>query len=121
MDIFGTYFELQGDLANPIPVSPSFWPDLIAGKIGRLTESGWLLSGFQLEGPGDHWEMHPNGDELLIVLSGALTVVFEGSRVELTAGGICKVPRGAWHTVVASEPSKMIALTCGRGTETRGT
>jgi len=69
------------------------------------------------------WEMHPNGDECLHLLSGAVDVVTEearGGRVtELRAGGACVVPRGRWHRLVVREPGDLLFITPTLGTQHR--
>ena len=70
-----------------------------------------------------HSEMHPDGDEVLILVSGRLTVTLEerkGPRsVELLPGQGLIVPKGVWHQVVAEEPCKLIHVTPGPGGEHR--
>ncbi len=64
-------------------------------------------------------EMHPDGDELLYLISGRVTVVLEDRdpprQVELTPGLALVVPRGVWHRVVLAEPSRLLHITPGPG------
>jgi mannose-6-phosphate isomerase-like protein (cupin superfamily) len=52
-----------------------------------------------------------------------MTMVFEvrgqEQKVELLEGLACVVPRGTWHRAVVPVPSRLLAITCGRGTEHR--
>lgn len=69
-------------------------------------------------GPGPHGgERHPDGDELLYVISGRITVIVEEEGVERTidvsAGEGFIVPRGTWHRVVSDEPSRIVHVTPG--------
>lgn len=68
-------------------------------------------------------EMHPDGDELLYLISGRLTVELEDQqpprRVELTPGQAVIVPRGVWHRVFLAEPSRVLYVTPGPGSEHR--
>jgi len=66
------------------------------------------------------WEMHPDGDELLLLVSGSLAVEFRES-----GGGQAKpfpsntafiVPAGTWHRLVVNEPSVLISVTPLHGT-----
>ena len=70
-----------------------------------------------------HSEMHPDGDEVLILVSGRLTVTLEeptGPRsVELLPGQGLIVPQGMWHEVVAEEPCQLVHATPGPGGEHR--
>ena len=68
-------------------------------------------------------EMHPDGDELLILVSGHVVVVLEEDagkhRVELRAGQALVVPRGVWHRVELQEKSQLVHVTPGPGGEHR--
>ncbi|KAA8880065.1 cupin domain-containing protein [Nocardia colli] len=47
------------------------------------------------------WELHPDTDELLMVLDGSVTVEIltdiDSHRIPLTAGQFAIVPKGHWH------------------------
>lgn len=66
------------------------------------------------------WEMHPEGDELLILLSGSLSAEFrhqEGQSTEvLSCHTASIVPAGIWHRLIVHEPSVLIAITPRQGT-----
>lgn len=106
-----------------------FWPQLISrqnmsDEVARVAKGGgWLMVKMHMTADPAHWEMHPAGDELLIVLSGELHVNLEMPEglevVEATAGTICKVPRGVWHRAHVVEPAELIAMTYGEGTQHR--
>ena len=67
-------------------------------------------------------EMHPDGDEVLYVISGRLTVVLETNpveRVELGEGDGLIVPKGVWHKVDILEPAKIAFLTPGPNNQYR--
>jgi mannose-6-phosphate isomerase-like protein (cupin superfamily) len=58
------------------------------------------------------WEMHPEGDELLILMSGSLSVEFRHEqRVLLTIQTACIVPAEAWHRLIVHQPSMLVAVT----------
>ena len=73
--------------------------------------------------PPHNGEMHPDGDELLFLVSGHLTVLVEEqgseSAIELQAGQALVVPRGVWHRVVPNETSQLVHITPGPGGEHR--
>jgi quercetin dioxygenase-like cupin family protein len=72
------------------------------------------------EGPGDHWERHPGGDEVVVCLSGAVTVVRDGGgQVVLRPGEATVNPAGAWHAVDADGAARLLTITPGPGTEHR--
>ncbi len=62
-------------------------------------------------------EMHPDGDELLHLVSGAVTVRFEldggETLVELGSGDAVVVPKGVWHKITMREPGQLIHITPG--------
>ena len=68
-------------------------------------------------------EMHPDGDELLYLISGAVSVVLELSdatkTLEVGPGQAVIVPKGVWHRVLIHEPSQLVHLTPGPGGEHR--
>ena len=73
--------------------------------------------------PPHSGEMHPDGDEVLFLLSGKVTVVLEdqdpASQVGLIPGQAVIVPRGVWHRVLLAEPSQILHITPGPGGEHR--
>jgi mannose-6-phosphate isomerase-like protein (cupin superfamily) len=85
---------------------------------------GRTLALYHVNGPDDvHypvWEMHPEGDELLIVASGSLSVEFRTGETARTAPlppeAAVIVPAGMWHRLIVHEPSVLIAITTRRNT-----
>jgi len=76
-----------------------------------------------VDGPGPHGgEMHPDGDELLFVVSGAMDLILDDgdeqavgaeTTVRLGPGQAYVVPRGVWHRLEADEPSYLVHVTPG--------
>lgn len=67
-------------------------------------------------------EMHPDGDEVLYLISGRVNVVFEDEGFEdigMNPGDGLIVPRGVWHRVDILEPSQIMYATPGPGGEYR--
>ena len=61
-------------------------------------------------------EMHPDGDEILYVISGRLRVIGEsdpGKAIDLGPGDACIVRKGEWHRVVMVEPAQLVHITPG--------
>lgn len=61
-------------------------------------------------------EVHPDGDEILYVISGRVRVIGESSPdspVELGAGESCVVRSGEWHKVQVMGKTQLIHITPG--------
>jgi mannose-6-phosphate isomerase-like protein (cupin superfamily) len=87
-------------------------------------EEGRLVSLFRFEESWNSWEMHPQGEEVVCVVAGHMTLHQElpdGSShsYELGPGDYAINPRGAWHTADASEPVVALFITPGAGTTNR--
>jgi mannose-6-phosphate isomerase-like protein (cupin superfamily) len=131
IDLFKNYLLLEPDgEAVSLPGGGEFWRQLMSGDpadagIRRLMDSkhGRLFSALDMDRDWTNWEMHPAGDEVLVMLQGSVTFRFEeaaGAReIELSAGHVLIVPRGVWHTARVRTPAKLLAITAGRGTEHR--
>ena len=127
IDLRTTYLLLENDgEAVELPVDDDFWNQLMSDdpadpKVKRLAESdGRMVSAYEMSSDWDHWENHPAGDEILILVSGEMTILLEESdgvrESRLGPGSTCVVPRGVWHTANVPMPSYLIAITPGQGT-----
>jgi mannose-6-phosphate isomerase-like protein (cupin superfamily) len=79
---------------------------------------GFTIGAPQISGDPPHdGEMHPDGDELLYLVSGAVTVTLElpggDTLVDLGAGDAVVVPQGVWHQITIREPGQLIHITPG--------
>lgn len=123
-DIQQTYLHVQdGGTTLPLPVSATFWQDLGGGAYPQL-EQGRLMSAYTFSEPWAVWERHLAGEELVLLLSGAATLVLQepqGEREVLleTVGAFVLVPKGVWHTARTSVATTLLFLTPGAGTEHR--
>lgn len=114
-----TYLDLRDDgSVDEIALTPEFWPDLMSGK---RKVAGRLVMASRIAEDMTHWEMHPAGDEVLLLLSGAVTVVLENpagvERYALSAGEAFTVPRGCWHRIEVRAAGDLVFMTAGAGTE----
>ena len=70
-----------------------------------------------------NWEMHPDGDETLTLLSGLIHLVFEeadGERTIVLKPGESKViPAGIWHRQIVVESGELLFMTFGDTTKHR--
>lgn len=74
---------------------------------------------FQEDWPS--WEVHPNGDEIVVLLSGSATFMLKIDNVnhQLTLNGFgdsVVVPKNVWHTAKIDDSAKMLFVTPGEGT-----
>jgi mannose-6-phosphate isomerase-like protein (cupin superfamily) len=119
-DLESTFLGLdgRGGVAK-LPVGPDFWETLDANPGAR----GTLVTTYESAGDWPHWEMHPKGDEVVYLLEGEVTMIFErqgrDERVPLSRGQAVVVPKGVWHRALVALPSRMLFMTYGEGTEHR--
>lgn len=83
-----------------------------------------LISCYSFTENWPSWEIHPNGDEVVVLLSGSATFIldFEGKhkQVQLSqVGEYVVVPKGTWHTAHVTDMAKVLFITPGEGTENR--
>jgi mannose-6-phosphate isomerase-like protein (cupin superfamily) len=107
-------------LADVVSVTDTIWFDLDE-KFGDFAGHSFIAS-FSFDGDWPTWEVHPEGDEFVCLLSGDADMILDSDegeqRVRLnTAGSFVIVPKGAWHTAKAHAPTSMIFVTPGQGTE----
>jgi mannose-6-phosphate isomerase-like protein (cupin superfamily) len=125
-----TYAFLEDGGAAPlIPGGGAFWTALMRGppygpELQRVTQSGgWLLAQYTIATDSAHWERHPAGDELLVMLSGSMDVVLEfGAEhrtIAVLPGDTVRVPAGVWHRQLLRTVGTYVGITYGRGTEHR--
>ena len=112
-----TYAHVVDGRAELVPGGAAFWQ-----SVDPRFEQGQLLCAFALT-QDTQWELHPAGDELLVMLSGAAEVDLElpGGlhTVPLAAPHALYVPRGTWHRARVRTPGRMLFVTPGEGTRHR--
>ena len=122
-DLSKTYVVVGPDhSAVPIDVTPTIWQELdrqFDGFKGRL-----LIATFHFERDWPTWEVHPQGDEIVVLLSGTADMVFDENGTHRVAtlakcGEYVIVPKGTWHTARIAAPTSMLFITPGQGTENR--
>lgn len=120
-DLLSTYVHLKdGAEAVPVEVGADFW-----ATIDTRTElhRGRLVTLFHIESTDEwmNWEMHPAGDEIVCLLTGAVDVVLQDGQcerhIELRTRATCIIPRGVWHRAIVHTPSDLIFITHGAGTQ----
>jgi mannose-6-phosphate isomerase-like protein (cupin superfamily) len=116
-----TYVNLRpDDSAETMAGGRRFW----AG-IAKRTDlnKGRLMGSTRQKADWPHWERHPAGDEILVLLSGEMDLILETKsgerRRRLKAGQTFVVPRGLWHRALVRKPGELMFITPGAGTEHR--
>ncbi len=125
-DLARTYIHLGlGATATPLPDfrwDEEYLTGYVAahaddGDDGRLvmigdTNTSWTS-----------WERHPAGEEVVVLLSGRVTLIQERDgrphAAEMHAGQAVINPTGVWHTCDVHEPGRALYITPGGGTEHR--
>lgn len=122
--ILHSYLHVQdGGKTEQITVTEQFWSDVVNGARPEL-DQGRLMSAFSFSANWPSWERHPAGEELVMLLSGSAVLLLEeanGERALLldTVGSYVLVPQGVWHTARTTQPTTLLFLTPGAGTEHR--
>lgn len=100
-------FDIHRDLAVTARVRKPGPPERIDGMtVGIVTMTTDAPHG---------GEVHPDGDEILYVISGRVEVTTDSSPtpLELGPGGACIVRKGEWHQVHVLEPVQLLHVTPG--------
>lgn len=80
-----------------------------------------LISSHAFDADWPTWEVHPAGDEFVILVSGAVDLVLaqngQDETIRMTEPGtFVIVPRNTWHTARVRSHSVMMFITPGEGT-----
>ena len=106
--------------ASVVPVTPELYAHLdeeYKDFAGHL-----LVSSYSFDEDWPTWEVHPAGDEFVILLSGDAELVLrredgdDATRMN-EPGTFVIVPRNTWHTARIHSPAVMLFITPGEGTE----
>ena len=81
-----------------------------------------LISCHHFESAWDTWEIHPAGDEIVILMSGSITFALklddqEQQMVLANAGDYLIIPKNTWHTARNADHAKVLFITPGEGTQ----
>ena len=117
-DLREVFVHLKASGAAPVATGPRFWAELASGHRaypGRLAMVLPMAEDFA------HWERHPHGEELIVMLSGSCDLILQPdggeTRIRLDAGRAVLVPTGVWHRAEIVEPGEALFVTEGEGTE----
>ncbi len=112
---------------STIMVQPEFdglaWYQAYIERTAADGGEGWLVSLYDFAEDWDSWEMHPNGAEMVVCLSGAIRLIqveVDGTerQLQLGPGEYAVNPPGCWHTAdIVAGPVRALFVTAGEGTQ----
>lgn len=120
-NVFEQFVVLQPNQAmNSLPVSPDLYELLDKNYNGFKSHT--LIAAHQFSENWPTWEIHPHGDEMVVLLSGSTTFKLkleaEEKTIELKEpGSFLIVPKNIWHTAIVDEPTSVLFITPGEGTQ----
>ena len=122
IDIARTFIHLaDGGVAAPVKITRSFWTGSRSARYDRVVGAVDFHSARDLHASTQ--EMHPEADEVLLLISGAVDVVLEEDGAERTigleSGQAAIVPRGVWHWLVARRPGRLLFVNNRRAMRSR--
>lgn len=116
-------------LGGRAAIQPAFtggaeWYQDYARRAAEDGIEGRLVTLHDFTGDWGSWEVHPEGDELVVCLSGDMTLIQELAdgtlhAETLRAGQYLINPAGVWHTADISDTASALFITAGEGTLNR--
>jgi quercetin dioxygenase-like cupin family protein len=100
------------------------WYEDYSARHGNDGAEGRLVAMHSFSESWDSWEMHPLGDEVVLCISGTITLTQEApdgqiTKVTLDPGDYAINAPGVWHTADVDGPATALFITAGLGTEHR--
>lgn len=100
------------------------WYEDYAARHAADGADGRLVTMHTFDAPWSVWEMHPNGAEVVLCVSGSITLHQErgsgvGTTIELAAGQYAINDAGVWHTADVTGRATALFITAGWGTQHR--
>lgn len=119
LDLQQHYLSLlpQGQL-QLLAGGEAFWQQSPAAldAVGRR----WLVTESSFSADWTQWELHPSGDELVYLLTGAAELWLETPAglqcLPMQAPAAAMIPANCWHRVSTRQPCRMLFITYGEGT-----
>jgi uncharacterized cupin superfamily protein len=116
-----TILHLSADAATVVRAWS--WDDVGDYEAQLMTpaDGGRMVCAFPQDESWTTWERHPDGEELVMLLSGRVDLIQdidgEVRRTSLEPGMAVVNPPGVWHTADVHESGVSLFITPGRGTE----
>lgn len=84
-----------------------------------------LIAGYEFETDWSSWEVHPKGDEIVMLMAGEIEFILRTDSGEQSIelkepGEYLVVPKGVWHTAKTKGTAKVLFITPGEGTQHEG-
>jgi mannose-6-phosphate isomerase-like protein (cupin superfamily) len=123
-NLTSTYLRLRPNATiEPLTVAEDFWHTIASGALGSFHDE-YLVTLHKIDVDFPMWEMHPNGDEIICLLSGKMTITLDVDGQQTRhlldeSGAFVLVPKGAWHTATVHANVRALFITAGEGTEHR--
>lgn len=123
LDLASTYVVVEPDhTIVPVAVSPAVFEEL--DQRFDHFKRRLLVSSFVFDTDWSTWELHPEGDEIVCLLAGEVTLILDRNGIEEAThlrdpGAFVIVPKGTWHTARTRVPTKMLFVTPGEGTQNK--
>ncbi|MEN0038157.1 MAG: cupin [Cellvibrio sp.] len=81
-----------------------------------------LISCYEFDSDWTSWEIHPHGDEVVVLMSGEVSFILQMEEGETSIklseqGQYVIVPKGIWHTAKTAVKSKLLFITPGQATQ----
>jgi len=104
---------------TPKPISDDFYAELDQ-DFGDFSGHS-LVAVHHFEDSWSTWEMHPEGDEIVYLISGNIdfALKLDGKEKILhvdNPGATIVIPKGIWHTARPRQQTSMLFITPGEGT-----
>lgn len=121
-------YPVHVGLGGTLAVQPEYtgelaWYESYEGRTRADGRDGRLVAMHTFSSSWGSWEMHPQGEELVLCVAGRMTLIQEldGGLRELTleAGDAAINPAGVWHTADVEGEATALFITAGLGTEHR--
>ena len=116
----------RGAVAVPQPTfdGAMAWYEAYGERNADDGREGRLVALHDFTGDWTSWEMHPEGDELVVCTAGAIAVIQQRpdgteEALRLEPGDYAINPVGTWHTADVDESATALFVTPGLGTQHR--
>jgi len=110
-------------LRQPEHTGTMDWYEGYGARSAADGADGRLVSLHTFSRPWDTWEMHPEGEELVVCVAGRIVLhqEIEGRVVTVALEPYQAVvnPRGVWHTADVTAEAAALFITAGLGTQVR--